>query len=108
MRYFLKGFAYKWAGLILILGQKDAAVIRVRRFFKARRLLEAILYFVSSNFQSIRFFVLNVSIFYFCTKIHILENSRALISKMTIVSFKFQPKILRYEIFFKNSKVFSF
>ena len=68
MRYFLKGFAYKRAGLILILGQKDAAVIRVTRFFKARRLLEAILYFVSSNFQSIPFFCPKCKYFLFLHK----------------------------------------
>ena len=50
--------------------------------------------FQPENTQIKQFFALNVSFFiHFCMK---------LISKMVIVSFKFQPKISKYEIFFEN------
>ena len=39
-------------------------------------------------------------------KLRILKNSKVLISKKAIVFVKFQPKILKYEILFENSKVF--
>ena len=38
--------------------------------------------------------------------LHILKNSRVLVSKIVIVFLKFQQKIRKYEIFFENSKVF--
>ena len=60
----------------------------------------------SEKFEA--FFVLNVSIFKFCTKLRILKNSRLLIRKMEIVFFKFQPKVHKYKIFFENSKFFLF
>ena len=55
-----------------------------------------------------RFFVPNVSTFYFCTKLCILKNSRVLISKIAIMFFKqfffcFQ-KIHKYEFFLKPQR----
>ena len=41
----------------------------------------------SRNYPNKVFFVLNVSVFYFCMKLRVLKNSRALISKITIVFF---------------------
>ena len=64
--------------------------------------------FQPKNTQIKHFFVLNVSICYFCMKLGILKNFRVLISKMAIVFFKFQPEIPNYKIFFENSKVFFF
>ena len=52
-------------------------------------------------------FVLVVNISHFCMNLHILKNSRVLISNMEIVFvFKFQQKIPKYKVFFENTKVF--
>ena len=55
----------------------------------------------------IKHFLSKIKVF-FCMKLCILKNLRVLISKMAIVLFKFQLKIPKYQIFFENSKVFSF
>ena len=52
-----------------------------------------------------QFFVLNVSIFYFCTKLCILKNLRVLISKIAIMFFIYQSKNSQLRNFFETSKV---
>ena len=37
-----------------------------------------------------------------------MKNSRVLISKMAIIFFQIPTKILKYKVFFENSKVFFF
>ena len=83
---------------ILLIHKFEGADFKWQYYFQIGRLWE----FSWRNFEmrEIRgtrkypnkpFFVVNVSIFYFCMKLHILKNLKTLISKMAIVFFQSHP-----------------
>ena len=62
--------------------------------------------FPARKYPNEAFFVLNVSIFYFCMKVRILKNSRVLILKMAIVFFNSSQKYPNTKFSLKTQNFF--